>query len=330
MKEKVEHKRHKSVSYAKWGYIFIAPFFLAYGVFSLVPLISTFYNSFYENYMVGLLQVGPNFVGLKNYSELFNSDILIYAKNTMIMWLMGFIPQIIVSLLLAAWFTDLRLKLKGQRFFKTVIYLPNLIMASAFSMLFFTLFGINGSVNDVLVDLGVLREPFSFFANVLTTRGMVSVMNFLMWYGNTTILLLAAFLGIDSSYIEASEMDGASPMQVFFKVRLPLVKPVLVYVIITSLIGGIQMFDVPQILTNGNGDPGLSTMTLIMHLNKHLFSHNYGMAGALSVILFIVTGILSFAVYRASMRDSRSMYKQNRKLNVELESNVKVKGGVGA
>ena len=103
----------------------------------LIPLFNTIYNSFFENYLSGLTQIGPNFVGLENYKTLFTQgDIWIYAKNTMILWIMCFVPQIILSLLLGAWFSDVRLKLKGSRFFKTVIYLPNLIMASAFSMLF--------------------------------------------------------------------------------------------------------------------------------------------------------------------------------------------------
>ena len=84
------------------------------------------------------------------------------------------------------------------------------------------------------------------------------------------------------------------------KSSLPLIRPILVYVLITSMIGGLQMFDVPQILTNGTGDPMRNTMTLIMYLNKHLFSKNYGMAGALSVILFIITAILSLIVFKVS------------------------------
>ncbi len=87
-------------------------------------------------------------------------------------------------------------------------------------------------------------------------------------------------------------MDGATSTQVFFKITLPLLRPILMYVVITSLIGGLQLFDVPQILTNGTGNPMRSNMTLIMYLNKHLYSKNYGMAGALSVVLFILTTIL--------------------------------------
>ena len=292
-------KKKSCVSYTRWGYIFLIPFFLVYTVFNLVPLVQTFYYSFFENYRSGLTTIGPNFIGFGNFVKIFSGsgDLFKYAGNTFIMWVIGFVPQIIISLLLAAWFTDLNLKLKGQRFFKTVIYLPNLIMASAFSMLFFTIFADGGPVNDVLMSLGFLDEPFRFFSSVGGTRGLVGLMNFLMWFGNTTILLMAGMMGIDPSLFEAAEVDGAKPMQIFRFITMPLLKPILVYVVITSLIGGIQMFDVPQILTAGDGSPNRSTKTLIMFLNEHLFSKNYGMAGALSVILFIITAILSVCVY---------------------------------
>ena len=294
-----KNNNHKAVSYNKWGYIFLIPFVVVYLIFQLVPLISTIYNSFFENYRSGLTQIGPNFVGFANYVKLFESgEIWIYLKNTMIMWIMGFVPQILVSLLLGAWFSNPSLRLKGQRFFKTVIYLPNLIMASAFAMLFFTLFADGGPINAMLVHAGILKEAYSFFSHAWSARTLVAILNFLMWFGNTTILLMAGMMGIDPSLYEAAEVDGATSSQIFRKITLPLLRPILIYVMITSLIGGMQMFDVPQILTNGTGDPMRSTMTLIMFLNKHLFSKNYGMGGALSVFLFIITGILSMIVFR--------------------------------
>lgn len=294
-----KNNNHKAVSYNKWGYIFLIPFVVVYLIFQLVPLISTIYNSFFENYRSGLTQIGPNFVGFANYVKLFESgEIWIYFKNTMIMWVMGFVPQILVSLLLGAWFSNPSLRLKGQRFFKTVIYLPNLIMASAFAMLFFTLFADGGPINAMLVHAGILKEAYSFFSHAWSARTLVAILNFLMWFGNTTILLMAGMMGIDPSLYEAAEVDGATSSQIFRKITLPLLRPILIYVMVTSLIGGMQMFDVPQILTNGTGDPMRSTMTLIMFLNKHLFSKNYGMGGALSVFLFIITGILSMIVFR--------------------------------
>ena len=123
--------------------------------------------------------------------------------------------------------------------------------------------------------------------------------------GITTILLMAGMMGIDTSLFEAAEVDGATSTQVFFRITLPLLRPILVYVLITSLIGGLQLFDVPQILTNGTGNPVRSTMTLIMFLNNHLYSKNYGMAGAVSVVLFIITGILSIVVFKVTGNDKR-------------------------
>ena len=294
-----KNNNHKAVSYNKWGYIFLIPFVVVYLIFQLVPLITTIYNSFFENYRSGLTQVGPNFVGFANYAKLFqDGEIWIYFKNTMIMWVMGFVPQILVSLLLGAWFSNPSLRLKGQRFFKTVIYLPNLIMASAFAMLFFTLFADGGPINAMLVHTGILKQAYSFFSHKWSARTLVALLNFLMWFGNTTILLMAGMMGIDPSLYEAAEVDGATSSQIFRRITLPLLRPILIYVMITSLIGGMQMFDVPQILTNGTGDPMRSTMTLIMYLNKYLFSKNYGMGGALSVFLFVITGLLSLIVFR--------------------------------
>ena len=305
-------RRKKGVRYAKWGYLFILPFFLTYCIFSLAPQILTIYNSFFENYREGLEQVGPRFVGFQNYVKLFTPDkngsisILRFAGNTLIMWIEGAIPQILIALLLSVFFTSYRLKIKGQQFFKTVIYMPNLIMASAFSMLFFTLFSNVGPVNQLIVALGWSDEVIPFFDKQVTVRGLVAAMNFLMWFGNTTILLMAGIMGIDQNLFEAANIDGANSLQVFFRVTLPLLMPVLVYTIITALIGGLQMFDVPQVLTNGAGTPNRSSTTLIMYLNNFLkTSKNYGMAGAVSVIIFLITGLLSILVFKTLNKDER-------------------------
>ncbi len=293
--------------YNRWGYIFLIPFVVVFIIFQLIPLISTIYNSFFEHYFKnGLTEVGPTFIGIQNYATLFSSgDLPKYLGNTMIMWIIGFIPQILLSLLLGAWFSDPSLRLKHQQFFKTVIYLPNLIMASAFAMLFFTLFSDGGPINSLLMQMGILSEPYKFLSHAGSARSLVGFMNFLMWFGNTTILLLAGMLGIDTSLYEAAEVDGATSTQVFFRITLPLLRPILVYVMVTSLIGGLQMYDVPQILTNGQGNPARTTMTLIMYLNKHLYSKNYGLGGALSVILFIVTGILSVIVFKMNQASEK-------------------------
>ncbi|MCQ2586177.1 MAG: sugar ABC transporter permease [Treponema sp.] len=415
-KKEKKQKRRKTVQYDRWGYFFIAPFFLIFTIFSLIPLVTTFVYSFFENYRDGLTQIGPNISvqkyfngtrdiygwqldssqdgmneliatykgesttpdladkvveflspsnsedpnfevytdnnfrraafaskvsklvdnGVKkglpavdvlnqikdelpkkqasftrNIQNVFASgdNVARYFLNTLIMWAIGFIPQILISLILAVWFTNTELKLKFQQFFKTVIYMPNLIMASAFAMLFFTLFSPNGPIELLIQQMG-LREagdPIRFFTRPGWTRALVGVMNFLMWYGNTTILLMAGIMGIDNSLFEASRIDGASPLQTFFKVTVPLLLPIFVYVMITSLIGGIQMFDVPQILTKGSGAPNRTTMTIIMKLNNYLtISKNFGNAGCMSILIFAVTGALSGLVYKMTMQQYRS------------------------
>ena len=298
-------KKRNSVSYSHWGYFFILPFFIVYIIFSLIPLLSTFYYSFFENYRIGLMEVGPNFVGWANYKKvIFETEVPRFAINTFVIWIIGFLPQIIFALVLAVWFTSNRLSLKGQQFFKTVIYMPNLIMASAFAMLFFTLFSDAGPVNQILVSLDLADKPIRFLTQTITTRGLIAIMNFLMWFGNTTLLLMAGIMGIDQSLFDAAYIDGASSSKTFFKITLPLLKPIFVYTLMTSMIGGIQMFDVPQILTNGKGTPDRTSETLIMYLNNHLTSKNYGMAGALSVLIFIVTAFFGIFVYKTLMKEN--------------------------
>lgn len=296
---------HKSVSYAKWGYIFVTPFFVVYIIFTLYPQIFTLYNSFFENYREGLTQIGPNYVGLRNYIELFSENnagyipVFRYLGNTLWLWILGAVPQFLVALMLAVFFTSTRLNIQGKQIFKTVIYMPNLIMASAFSMLIFALFSQVGPINQLLISSGAINRPINFMGMKFTVQSLIVMMNFLMWFGNTTLLLMAGIQGIDECLFESARLDGSNSFQVLGHITLPLLKPILTYTVIISLIGGIQMFDVPQVLTNGSGNPDNTSTTLIMYLNSFMgTSKNFGMAGALSVILFIVTGILSFVVFR--------------------------------
>ncbi len=291
-------KKSKSISRGKYGYLFILPFFVTYFIFSLIPLLDTIRYSFYEYYRSGLRIVGPSFVGFDNYINVMGKDFFTYMGNTFILWIIGFVPQIVIALLLASWFVDVRLKIRCEQFFKVVIYLPNLIMASAFAMLFFTLFATSGPVNNILINMGLVKGPIDFMGTPTGTRLLVALMNFLMWFGNTTIMLMAAIMGISPDIFEAASIDGCTPRQSFFHITLPLIRPILTYTLITSLIGGLQMFDVPQILTNGQGNPNRTSYTLIMWLNNLLRAPDYGRAGALSVYLFIVSGILCLVVYK--------------------------------
>ena len=305
MQKKKDLPETKSISYSRWGYIFIAPFFIIYIIFTFFPQLLTVWNSFFEYYRDGLTVVGPRFNGIKNYQMLFSLNtsgyvpIFKFLGNTLWLWIIGALPQFTIAMLLALFFTSTRLDIKGQQFFKTVIYMPNLIMASAFSMLFFTLFSQVGPVNQLLISSGMINESINFLGMQVTVQSLIGLMNFLMWFGNTTILLMAGIQSIDEALFESARLDGSTSTEVFFNITMPLLMPIFIYVLITSMIGGIQMFDVPQVLTNGHGIPNNTSTTMIMYLNNFLGpSKNYGMAGAVSVVLFAITAVLSGIVFK--------------------------------
>ena len=175
--------------------------------------------------------------------------------------------------------------------------MPNLIMATAFAFLFFVLFDSVGPVNQIIIGMG--GSKVDFIGSEWPARSLVAFMNFLMWFGNTTILLMAGVMGIDESLFESARMDGASSGRVFKDITLPLLKPILIYVLITSMIGGLQMYDVPYILSKKLGGPDNTTKTLVMLLNDYLDAYNYGMSGAVAIVLFIVTAALSFFVFKS-------------------------------
>ena len=321
-------KKHKSISYAKWGYIFIIPFLIVFITCQLIPLFNTFYNSFFENYRDGLAQIGPNFVGFDNYIKLFTPNksgsinIVNYACNTMIMWIIGAIPQLVFSLLLAVIFTSARLNIKGQTFFKTVIYMPNLVMASAFSMLFFTLFSNVGPINQII--LAMTNNTFEFFRNPVSTRCIIAFINFLMWTGNTTILLMAGIMGIDPALYEASAIDGASAKQQFRRITMPMLKPIMLYVMITSMIGGLQLFDIPNLIVNRGGTNGVAS-TVVMDISTRINSSqgDMGVAGAESVVLFLVAGLIGIFMFRIMQSDEDKEIKARKKAERKARKQAK-------
>lgn len=319
MERLFQRKQGSHIHYEKWAYIFLIPFVLAFLLFQFVPLFQTLFYSFFEYYKnITLIDIGPNWTGLTNFKTIFTSstlrpisflglsfgnvnfpDFWYYLINTILIWIIGFIPQILISLQLAIWFTDLRLNLKLQKFWKTVIYMPNLIMAAAFGMLFLMIFARNGPVMGTLMNWNWLTEPIDIGSSQIGTRLVIAFLDFLMWFGNTTILLMAGVMGIDNSIFESALLDGASSRTIFRKITMPLLKPIFIYVVITSMMGGIQLFDIAQIFTQTFGGPSSSSYTLMMWLyNLISYKQNYGEAGALSFVIFVTTAILSVTVYK--------------------------------
>lgn len=291
-----KRKLTKRIDKEKYGYYFLIPFFLVFSIFNLYPTLYTFYMAFHS---ISGFETVPKFVGLNNFTSLVQNNLFLKSvSNTLILWTINFIPQIMLAMLLAYWFTNNRLKLRGQGFFKSLFYFPNIITAASVAVIFYSLFSYpRGPVNLVLMQTGLLEQPFDFFRSEMFTRGLVSFIQFWMWYGQTTIVLIAGILSIDKSLYEAAVVDGATPWQAFTKITLPLLRPITIYVLITSLVGGLQIFDIPRLLTNGG--PNNSVETIMTYIYRQAFEggRNLGLASAASIYLLILTIISSLAIF---------------------------------
>ena len=306
-KAPVKAKR-KSISYDKYGYLFIAPFFIVFIIFQLYPIFFTFRTSVTNTVGYGML-LNNEIIGFDIFAKLFNPaapECGLFWKslgNTVIMWVFNFVPQIGMALMLASWFTDTRMRLKFQGGFKVLIFMPNIITAATIGILFMSLFGYPvAPINTMMQQFGLLNGPFEFFRNVVASRGLVSFIQWWMWYGNTMIIMIAGILGISPSLFEAALVDGCSSRQTFWKITLPLIKPILLYNLVTSLVGGLTMFDIPHMMTQGNPDYTTNTVARFIYQQGFDNPNNFNMASAASVVLFIIIVICSL-ILSAIMKD---------------------------
>ncbi len=331
----------RSISYAKYGYMFILPFFIVYCFFQLYPLINTFYLSFFGNG-----KKVDEFVGLENFQALLFGTALgrtgsaIHETftqtlgNTFIVWIGNFVPQIILSLALAVWFTDAKLKIKGTGFFKVVMYMPNILTAASVAALYLSLFGESkyGPINNLLLNAGMIDEPIKFVTGVWESRVMIMFIQCWMWFGNTMIMLMSGIMGLNPSLFEAANIDGATSGQVFRKITLPLLSPMLFYTLITSMIGGLQMYDIPYMYIKGtqrNEYTKTVAVFIYEHFREKMPNPNYGFSAAASVILFFITIALgSVAFYMNRDKDEIAKKKERKAYAKAMKEKQKGLGGM--
>ena len=280
-----------------YGYFFIAPFIIGFLLFGLYPVYNTLSLSFTDT---TLMKAHANFIGLANFKRLFADTTFSTAiTNTWELWLMNFIPQLGIALLLSVWFTNTMLKIKGGGIWRMLFYMPNLLMSSAIAALFFSLFSFYGPVNQFLVRANLLPEAVDFIRSPAVMRGLVVFIQWWMWFGQTTILLMAAMTSISVSIYEAATIDGANTWQMFSWITLPLIKPVMIYVLVTSLVGGMQMFDIPMLLTDGRGSPANSILTnnIMMYMRFRSSQGHIGAASSVGVMVFIMTTFVALLIF---------------------------------
>lgn len=301
-------KQRSSFSYAKYGYLFSIPFILVFCLFNLYPTVYTAILGFTD--CKGLGNTDWNFLTeepFKNFITILkNPSFSTALKNTLKIWIMNFIPQITLALVLTAWFTSRRNKLRGQGFFKVVFYMPNIITAASVAILFNALFGYPmGPANDLLVSIGAIETPFNFTISKTAAQCIVAFIQFWMWYGYTMIILISGVLGINPEIYEAAEIDGANDVQMFFRVTIPNLKTILLYTLITSMIGGLTMYDIPKLYSNGGPDNATLTANVFIYNQAFSGSYMYNRAAAASMIMFVLIALCSAVVFFL-MRDKKS------------------------
>jgi len=290
---------HRKLNYDRYGYAFVAPFFIVFIIFQLYPIFFTFRTSLTD--AIGWNKILDNsIIGFDNFKMYFDFSSEVAKSfwsslgNTVIMWIFNFIPQIGMALLLASWFTDSRMHLRFQGGFKVMIFMPNIITAATIGMLFFSLFSYPiAPVNTMMQTLGVINTPVEYFRSTPISRGIVSFIQWWMWYGNTMIIMIAGIMGINPALFEAGLVDGCTSRQIFWKITLPLIKPILLYNLVTSLVGGLTMFDIPHLMTSGNPNNTTNTVARFIYMQGFSGSYNFNYASAASVILFIIIVICS-------------------------------------
>ena len=295
-----------------YGYYFLAPFIIGFLAFGLYPVLNTLMLSFTDT---TIMSRGGDFVGLKNFQRLFADDVFITAiRNTWLIWILNFIPQIGIALLISVWFTSTRLRIKGVGIWRALFFLPNLLMPAAIAALFFSVFSFYGPVNQILVRTDVIPEAMHFLQKASIARGLVVFIQWWMWFGQTIIIVMAGMTSIPISLYEAAMVDGATSNQMFRRITLPLLKPILIYIFVTSLVGGMQLFDIPFLLTDGRGSPGSSILTnnILMYLKFASSKGHIGAASAVGVLVFIMTSIFALGIFYF-MRDKDSIKERKEK-----------------
>ena len=292
-------KTSNLTKYNRAGYFIVAPFVIVFLIFSVYPVFRTLVLSFTDSKLAGMPY---HFVGLKNYTRVFTDKFFWRALwNTIRIWGVNIVLQLGLAFLLTVVFSDIKYKFKGLPVFRALYYLPNLIAATSVAFLFKTLLDwrygtFNQILNSVYQFFAVNKAPVYWLGNAGTAGIVIAGISAWMWFGNSFIMLMAGVQGINKDYFEAAAIDGAGRWTTFGKITLPLLKPIMLYVAITSLIGGLQMFDLPFLMSEKTAASYNSIETVVMYLYKFGFSTGTtqtGYASAIAYALFLIILIVS-------------------------------------
>lgn len=272
----------------RYGYLFIAPYFIVFAIFSLYPIIYSFYLSFHK--WDGFKK--PIFVGLSNYTRLLEDPYFYHSiLNTFIIWIVSIIPELILALVLALILNEKFIR--GKHFLRAVFYFPNIVTAITIGVLASLMFAPQtGSVDRMLINLHIISQPINWFEHPFVAQAIIAGVMCWKWFGFNMLIFTAGLQSIPHTLYEAAEIDGANKFQVTMRVVLPLLRPVVLFTVVTSVIGGMQIFEVPLVAGNSSGN---ATQTMMVYLYQTAFKRfQYGYGSSVSYGMFII--ILVFSI----------------------------------
>lgn len=271
----------------KYAYLYITPFFIVFLIFSLFPILYSFVLSFCD---MDVLSGKFTFVGMRNYQRLFDSGYFFKSiGNTVLIWIMSIVPQLSIAFILALilsnkWF-------RGRFLLRNIYYFPNLVTPVTIGLLFGAMFSYpGGAVNNIITMLGL--EAVDFQNNQMLARMVIAIAICWKNFGFNIIYFTAGINSISEDVLEAAEVDGASNWQKITRITLPLMRPILIYVLVTSVIGGLQMFDESHLVFKSV--PGDATVTMVKYLYDSAFARfQFGYAAAVAYGIFVIIIIAS-------------------------------------
>lgn len=270
------------------GWVFLTPATIMIAVMSFWPIIQAFFLS---------LQTGTGnklkFNGLSNYIRMFQDKIFMRSVGNTFLYLIIQVPiMLILALILASMLNNKNLRCKGL--FRTAIFLPCATSLVSYAIIFRSLFGVDGFINSVLIKLGILNTGYNFLGNATSAKIVIIIALVWRWTGYNMVFYLSGLQNIEYSVYEAAKIDGASPMQTFFKITVPLLKPTILLTTIMSTNGTLQLFDESLNLTKGG--PAYATITMSHYIYEQSFKQvpKFGYAAAMSFLIFILVAILAF------------------------------------
>lgn len=309
MKEKKYNKLSFKVMDNIWGYAFVIIPLVGAFIFVFIPFCMSLYASF-TNWPLGQPLSSAKFIGFKNYLSLLKSPLFLKSLGNTFFYMIGIPIGLVLALIYAAMMNR---GSKYENFFRVLYYTPVITSIVAISFVFQRLFMTDGgAINNILMSIGVENPP-NWLGHPNYTKWVIIIMTVWKGLGGSIILYIAGMQGISESYYEAAKIDGASWLYSFRKITLPLLAPVTFYLIVTSVIGGAQMYVEPRLIFTDNG-PANSTFTTVIHLYDYTFKNSKaGYGSAVAVILGGIVFVITALQFYVNGRGERIEKKKTRK-----------------